>query len=278
MKLLLLVAALVCATYAEWNELMENKGIFEGDMVLDPDEIEEHMKGKIKASYASIKGGRWPNPIKYKIESSIASAGRNAIASAIAQYHKWTCLKFVQDQGARGAHISFYKGSGCSSPVGYRANRMNRISLAAGCWRVGTVMHEIGHSIGLYHEQSRPDRDRYVTIIWNNIQKGVSYNFNKQKTSAIDSLGTHYDYKSMMHYRGTAFGNGKTTIQTIAKNMQRVIGQRSGFSEIDKKQINLMYCGKAACQDTNSNCPNWTTYCRSHSYVKANCRKTCRLC
>ena len=78
------------------------------------------------------------------------------------------------------SYVSFYRGGGCSSPVGYRNGRVNRISLASGCWHKGVTMHEMGHTLGFYHEQSRPDRDQHVRIIWGNIPKGVAFNFNKQ--------------------------------------------------------------------------------------------------
>ncbi|WP_411025243.1 M12 family metallopeptidase, partial [Salmonella sp. s54836] len=70
-----------------------------------------------------------------------------------------------------------------------------------------------------------------------------------------------------MHYGQTAFGGGRMTIQAIDPNNQRLIGQRSGFSEIDIKQINLMYCGgtvptsgpSGGCDNKHSDCQYWAT-------------------
>ena len=71
---------------------------------------------------------------------------------------------------------------------------------------------------------------------------GMEYNFNKKTTSEIDSLGTPYDFSSMMHYGADAFGiRGATTIQTKDPSKQRLIGNQNGFSEIDIKQLGLMY-------------------------------------
>lgn len=66
--------------------------------------------------------------------------------------------------------------------------------------------------------------------------------FQKCDARIIDSLGTLYDYSSMMHYGAYAFsGNRRPVIQTIDPSKQKLIGQRNGFSEIDKKQLGLMY-------------------------------------
>lgn len=73
---------------------------------------------------------------------------------------------------------------------------------------------------------------------------GNEHNFAKQLAYNIDSLGTPYDYLSIMHYSKNAFGRGKMTIRTKNSTYQNKIGRRIGFSEIDKEQINRMYCSK----------------------------------
>jgi len=291
MKLLILLALVGIAFSQSWVKEMEDESLFQGDIQLDPDEDERGLN-----TFASIKGGRWPGAkLPYVIDSSISSGGVIAINAAIADYHKYTCIRFHRRSNER-SYIKFYRGSGCSSPVGYRYGRVNSISLASGCWHKGTVIHEIGHTIGLYHEQSRPDRDNYVEIVLNNIASNMRYNFNKQRASNINSLGTGYDYRSVMHYGKTAFGSGRLTIRTKDSSMQNVIGNRSGFSEIDKKQINLMYCGgntggggggstggNGSCTDKVVDCQKNIKGCDQWGqawvdYMKKYCQKSCKFC
>jgi len=257
-KLLIACVLALCTVLVNsaWVEEMENHGnpsMYQGDIVLDPDEDERGMNGT--RTYAAIKGSRWPGgKIAYEIKAGIGSKGRKAIMAAISNYHKHTCIRFHRRR-RESSYISFYKGNGCFSGIGHRRGRVNKISLAPGCWYTGIVMHEIGHSMGFFHEQSRPDRDRHVRIIWRNIQKSMQYNFKKSPSKRIDSLNTPYDYQSMMHYGSKAFGGGRMTIQTIDPSKQRLIGQRKGFSRIDIIQLNRMYKCKGSKSSSKKSGP-----------------------
>ncbi len=70
------------------------------------------------------------------------------------------------------------------------------------------------HAIGFIHEQSRPDRDRYVTVNWQNIQSGIrNDNFRSYSSTIINTLNTAYDYRSVMHYGKYYFSkNGQPTL------------------------------------------------------------------
>jgi len=71
------------------------------------------------------------------------------------------------------------------------------------------IVHEIGHALGLSHEQSRSDRDQYVNIHLSNIRQNALGNFRRRST--INH--TPYDFRSVMHYPANAFSiNGGPTI------------------------------------------------------------------
>ena len=107
----------------------------------------------------------WTNNIvPYKFNTLIFKEAAKIVRSAMDNWEDNTCLRFVTQQDhANYVEIINHK-SGCFSSVGRRNGRQEINLQAPGCVHFGTVIHEIGHAIGFRHEQSRPDRDDYVTI------------------------------------------------------------------------------------------------------------------
>ena len=67
----------------------------------------------------------------------------------------------------------------------------------------GSLLHELGHVIGFWHEQSRPDRDSHVNVDKNAIEEGRLYNFYKSSWQYVDTKNVSYDVSSIMHYSAT---------------------------------------------------------------------------
>jgi hypothetical protein len=80
---------------------------------------------------------------------------------------------------------------------------------------VATLLHEMGHIIGLYHEQTRTDRDSYITVNYNNVIKG-SWTGNFAINTQNQQLLSPYDYASVMQYPSYVDSrNGGPVIETI---------------------------------------------------------------
>ncbi|CAF3380729.1 unnamed protein product [Rotaria sp. Silwood1] len=156
-----------------------------------PEEIGGHFEGDI--IIPSIPRGvamigdyvRWPKGIvPYTILSDFSIADRNLIINAMRTLESLTavnnvlCVQFREKVDSDGPYyITIQNGVGCSSIIGrYTDYTVDRTMIleTPSCLYTGIVMHELIHTLGFYHEQSRPDRDDYVKVIWDNIIPGCT--------------------------------------------------------------------------------------------------------
>ncbi|MBN3303311.1 MEP1B protein, partial [Amia calva] len=166
---------------------------------------------------------------------------KGVILKAFEQYRLKTCIDYKPWTGEPN-YISVFKGSGCFSSVGNRHVGKQRLSIGSNCDKIATIEHEFLHALGFWHEQSRSDRNDYVTIMWDRISAGKEHNFNMYNDTVSSSLNVAYDYNSMMHYSKTAFQNGtEPTIVTKIPHFSNVIGQRMEFSDSDLLKLHRLY-------------------------------------
>jgi hypothetical protein len=223
--------------------VVDGLAMFEGDIILGTDaqvqartqQLRAQMTGAPVAYGVAITGAqyRWPNcTIPYTIDSTLTSQSR--VTDAIAHWQAHTSFRFVV-RSSEADYVTFRPSTGCSSSVG-RQGGQQFVNLGSGC-TTGNCIHEIGHVTGLWHEQSREDRDSFVTITWTKIQPGFSHNFD-QHISDGDDIGA-YDYGSIMHYPRDAFSiDGTDTITPVTAGV--TIGQRTALSAGDIAAANSL--------------------------------------
>ncbi|CAL4065485.1 unnamed protein product [Meganyctiphanes norvegica] len=277
-------------------------GLYQGDIIIKSrEDLKDLTTVFTTRSAVSYDRRLWPNGIiPYTISSAFDDRERSQIAKAMAAFQKNTCLTFVPKQG-HNDFIHIYKGQGCSSAVGRQFGRQS-VSLGSGCVYFGTIVHEFMHTAGFWHEQSRFDRDDFVTIIWDNIIDGLAYNFDKNNQGATSNLGLSYDYNSLMHYGPNAFAKDRRYPTIVPKQEGASIGNRKDFSKLDLEGLNRLYkCSdkpdpspkpttttttpkpnpEKKCKDMSSNCEKWSSYgyCDTYpTYMRKNCKKSCNAC
>ncbi|CAF2105908.1 unnamed protein product [Rotaria magnacalcarata] len=241
------------------DKVEETPGAFEGDIILPPQSL---LRGLTRIG-SSVQ---WPDGIvPYEIMPGYQAEQETIIINSMRKIESLTAINNVRCIQFRPRDVSdlYYtiiqNGTGCSSPVGRQTNGGVFINGTVtlqypGCIDVGRIMHELLHTLGFYHEQSRPDRDDYVVVHSDTIQAGLEGNFLKYDNTAADTLHSSYDYSSIMHYEKTAFSkNGSFTIEPLQPNIK--IGQRYKLTSTDIQHIRLFY----NCTGVGTSLPSTTT-------------------
>ena len=181
---------------------------------------------------------RWPSGvIPFVIDADIPHPER--IYDAMVQWTAATPIRLVR-RTDEANYVRFVRENNdglCFSSIGMIGGEQ-KIRTDDKC-ETGTLVHEIGHTIGLWHEQSRRDRDKFVKVVYQNISQSSFRDFERHINDEPDF--SNYDFASIMHYGAFADSKeaGGASIETIPPGIP--IGQRKSLSLGDIDAVEHMY-------------------------------------
>jgi len=224
------------------------KAIYQGDILLDHVQESPNANGVFSLGIAYSQYF-WPKVgsvyrVPYVIDP--ASGDTTNLTAAINQFN--TTFAGVIQFVARTSEIDYVNfnfdpnnNSGVCEAYEGRVGGEQTVGGAGGTQNpctVATILHEMGHTIGVWHEQSRSDRDTYVSVNYNAVIKASRSNFDKLLDN--DQVSTLYDYASVMEYPAFSFSrNGQPAIETIPAGIP--LSNPNGYSAGDIDGILRLY-------------------------------------
>ncbi|CAG2175915.1 unnamed protein product [Oppiella nova] len=136
-----------------------------------------------------------------------------------------------------------FKQHTCYATIGKDDDNPEMVSLGEGCYFPGTIVHELMHTVGFYHEQNRSDRDDYLSINWQNIDASYSEEFKKLRPDENQIL-TPFDYNSVMLYGPLSFSKDGQSITMAPKHQgfgMKEVYDKPGLTAMDAEAIRLLY-------------------------------------
>lgn len=191
----------------------------------------------------------WPaGRVPYEFDGNVNGANRAAMLEAMAAWQAVANVQFVARSG-EGDYVHIQNGEGNNSELG--RNGGSQLINIFNWDRKFIIAHELGHCLGFWHEQSRSNRDQFISVNYGNIQAGQASQFDTHDEA---SHYGPYDFDSVMHYDRCAFSidcpQGTSclcTHETITVHSpydvewQFKIGQRDHLSFGDERVMSFLY-------------------------------------
>lgn len=225
--------------------------VIEGDMIIGegqellqangPATLQSIGSAQLFSLFTRLGSHRWPNGVLvYSIADKLPEASKTKVIAAMTHWEGKTRIRFKKAETGTADYVEFVDPGDpntCQSSVG-RVGGRQVIKVGANC-STGNMIHEIGHALGLTHEQMRKDRDTFVTIHRENLIDDKYWSNFTIKSALYFEVGD-YCYGSIMHYPRDAFAKaGTSTIEPRAVGVS--IGQRDELDACDIKAIETQY-------------------------------------
>jgi hypothetical protein len=222
----------------EFEVKENNLAIAFGDVVLGKVTADAKLdKGVTPAQKSKL----WGSPeIPYSVDKGITDTA--PILEAIEIFQKDTNIRFVPYNGQTDSLVFVPSNEICASYLG-RIGGGQPVYLSPQC---GTheVMHELMHALGFVHEHSRPDRDKYVEVLWPNIDPKYWAQFYVVPDEQVhDYVGSvfSFDPESIMLYDSTAFAREPGTQTLKSRGTAELKPSRKAFSRTDRERLFYLY-------------------------------------
>ncbi|KAI6195105.1 Metalloendopeptidase [Aphelenchoides besseyi] len=279
-----------------------NDGTIEQDILLTDDQAEYllhklHVSRRNKRSaiyMEQMPAQHWDSnqPIPYTFDLSLNPRDQHIIKLALRSIEISTCIRFQYfPTKPAGNHIVYLKiatPTFCGLSYIGKISPANPIYLSFACGDpIGVVIHETLHALGVNHEHLRIDRDKYISMNWDNINPQYFDYFAVSDPLSYTSYGVPFDFESIMMYGPYtgAVDPNRPSIQPKDDDGTKFakMGQRKRLSKTDIQLLDKMYCKPPDCVDRNVFCGTWSLRdlcfnAPQSAWMQKHCRRSCNLC